>query len=90
MTTKELSPSHWRHCEAKSGIMRQAGNNKEHLIFVRLQTDAIGKVAAMVIACIERKPEQFCVGDESQVVSNVVQNELRALRHIMRVGILNK
>jgi hypothetical protein len=42
-----------------------------------------GKVAAMVIARIERKPEQLCVGvgDESQHFSNVVQNELRTLRY---------
>ena len=35
----------------------------------------------MVIARIERKPEQLCVGDEFQEVSNVVQNRLRTLRH---------
>ena len=35
----------------------------------------------MVIAHIERKPEQMCVGDDSQHLSNVVQNGLRTLRH---------
>jgi len=30
----------------------------------------------MVIARIERKPEQLCVGDEFQEVSDVVQNGL--------------
>jgi hypothetical protein len=54
IATKELSPNHWLHCKAKakSGIMRQASNNKEHLVVVWLHMDAIGKVAAMVIACI--------------------------------------
>ena len=41
----------------------------------------IGKLSAMVIARIERKPEQLCVGDESQHLSNVAQNGLRTLRH---------
>ena len=35
----------------------------------------------MVIAHIKRKPEQLCVGDESQHLSDVVQNGLRTLRH---------
>jgi hypothetical protein len=38
-------------------------------------------VAAMVIAHIERKPERLCVGDESQHLSDVVQNGLRTFRH---------
>ncbi len=47
MTPYKLTPSHRLHCEAKSGIMRQAGDNKEHLIVVRLQTESIGEVTAM-------------------------------------------
>jgi hypothetical protein len=43
--------------------------------------ESTGKVAAMVIACIERKPERLCIGDELQDLSDVVQNGLRALRH---------
>ena len=35
----------------------------------------------MVVACIDRKPEELCVGDESQHLSDVVQNGLRTLRH---------
>ena len=35
----------------------------------------------MVIARIEHKPEQMGVGDDSQHLSNVVQNGLRTLRH---------
>ncbi len=35
----------------------------------------------MVTACIERKPERLCVGDEFQEVGDVVQNGLRTLRH---------
>ncbi len=63
--------------------MCQAGDNKLHLIVIRLQTELIGEVAAMVIARIERKPERLCVGDESQHLSDVVQNGLRTLRHCM-------
>jgi len=36
-----------------------------------LQMESTGKVAAMVLARIEQKPEWFCVWDESQVVSDV-------------------
>ena len=60
--------------------MRQAGNDKEHLVVVRIHTYVIGEVAAMVIACIECKPERLCVGDEPQHRSDVVQNGLRTLR----------
>jgi len=35
----------------------------------------------MVIARIKGKPEQLCVVDELQHLSNVVQNGLRALSH---------
>ncbi len=38
--------------------------------------EAISKVKAMVIACIEGKPEGLGVGDESYILSNVVQNGL--------------
>ena len=34
----------------------------------------------MVIARIERKPEQLCIGDELQVVSVVAQKGIRILR----------
>ncbi len=34
----------------------------------------------MVIARIENKPERLCVGNESQHLSDVVQNGLRTLR----------
>ena len=61
--------------------MCQAGNNKEHLAVVRIHTDVIGKVAATGIARIKRKQEQLCVGEESQHLSDVVQNGLRTLRH---------
>jgi hypothetical protein len=37
--------------------MRQAGDDEKHLVVVRLQTESIGEVAAMVVARIERKPE---------------------------------
>ena len=40
-----------------------------------------GEVAAMVVACIECKPERLCAGNEFQEVGYVVQNGLRTLRH---------
>jgi len=59
----------------------QRDERRHNLSVIRLQTESIGKVAAMVIACIKRKPEQLCVGDELQHLSDVVQNGLRTLRH---------
>jgi hypothetical protein len=43
--------------------------------------EPIGEVAAMVVACIERKPERLGIGDEFEVVSDVVQNGLTTGRH---------
>jgi hypothetical protein len=65
MPTKELSPGLGLDCKAQSCIQRKAGNNKEHLVVVWLQTEAMGKVKAIAIACIERKPDGLGVGDES-------------------------
>jgi hypothetical protein len=62
--------------------MRQAGDDEKHLVVVRLQTESIGEVAAMVIARIERKPEGWGAGDEFQVVGYVVQKGHRAQRHL--------
>jgi hypothetical protein len=42
---------------AKSHIRRQAGNDEKRLVLVRVQTELIGEVAAMVVARIERNPE---------------------------------
>jgi hypothetical protein len=39
-------------------------------------------MTAMVLARIERKPEQLCAGDEFQEVGNVVQKGLGARRHL--------
>ena len=50
---------------AKSCIRRQAGNDEKHLILFWVQTESIGEVAAMVIAHVERKPEQLGFVDES-------------------------
>ncbi len=44
--------------------------------------ELIGEVAAMVVARIERKPEQLCAGDEFEDVGYVVQKGLRAQRHL--------
>ena len=57
-------------------------NKRQHnLIVVGLHTESAGEVTAMVIACIECKPEWLCLGDELQVVSNVVQKDDRTLRN---------
>jgi hypothetical protein len=57
--TKELSPSHGvdLDCDTKLHEQRQADNNEKNLVVFRVQMESIGKVAAMVIACIEHKPE---------------------------------
>jgi hypothetical protein len=65
MPAEELCPSRGLDGEAKSCIQCKAGNNEEHHVVVRLQTEAMGEVKAMVIAPIECNPEGLSVGDES-------------------------
>ncbi len=65
MPTEELSPGRGLDCKAQSCIRRKAGKDKENLVVVWLQTEAMGEVKAMTIARIERKPEGLGVGDES-------------------------
>jgi hypothetical protein len=65
MPVEELSPGHGFDCKAQLCIQCKAGNDKENLVVVWLQTEAMGKVKAMAIARIERKPEGLGVGDES-------------------------
>ena len=43
----------------------QAGDDEKRLILFRVQTELIGEVAALVIACVEHKPERLGFGDES-------------------------
>ena len=71
---RSSSPGRGLDLEAESCIRRKAGDDKEHLVVVRLQSESIGEVAAMVIPRIERKPEGWGAGDEFEVVSDVVQN----------------
>jgi hypothetical protein len=59
----------------------QRNERRHNFVVFPLQTESIGKVAAMVIARIKCKPERLCVGDELQHLSDVVQNGLRTLRH---------
>ncbi len=70
-------------CEAgndkKQGC--ESSNDKKNLVVVCVQTASTCKMAAMVVACIEHKPEGLGAGDECQVVSDVVQNGLRTQRH---------
>ena len=76
-TTRGDATISW-HNETTPGWCEKRQHN---LLVVWLQTESIGEVAAIVIARIKRKPERLCVGDESQHLSNVVQNGLRTLRH---------
>jgi hypothetical protein len=76
--TKELSPSIGLDLEAKSRLLRQAGDDEKRLILVGVQTKTTGQVTAMVVARIEQKPERLCVGDEFQEVGCVVQKGLRS------------
>ncbi len=64
MPTKELSPSHGLDSKAQSCIQCEAGDDKKHLIVDGLQPDLTGKVAVMVVARIECKPEGLGAGDE--------------------------
>jgi hypothetical protein len=42
----------------------QAGYDEKYLVVFGLQTESTGKVAAMVVARIEHKPEGLGIGDE--------------------------
>ena len=64
MPAEEFSPGRGLDCEAQFCVRCKAGDDKEHLVVVRLQTEAMGEVKAMVIARIERKPEGLDFGDE--------------------------
>ncbi len=64
MPTKELSPSRGLDSKAQLCIRCEAGNDEKHLVVVGLQMESTGKVAAMVVARIERKPEGLGIGDE--------------------------
>jgi hypothetical protein len=64
MPTKELSPSRGLDSKAQLCIRCEAGNDKKHLIVNGLQPESTGKVAVMVVARIEGKPERLGAGDE--------------------------
>ncbi len=76
MPAKELSPGRGLDCKAQLCIRCKAGDDEEHLVVIWLQTEVMGEVKAMAIARIECKPEGLGVGDESSVLSNIVQNGL--------------
>ena len=48
------------------------GERQHNLIVFRAQMESTGKVAAMVVAHIERKPEGWGTGEENEEVDNVV------------------
>jgi hypothetical protein len=64
MPTEELFSSRGLDREAKLRIQCQAGNDKKHLVVIWLQPESTGKVAVMVVARIEHKPEGLGAGDE--------------------------
>jgi hypothetical protein len=66
MTPKEVFPSCGLDYKTKSRfVKRQASNIEKNLVIIWPQTELIGKVTAMVIACIKHKPEWLCVGEKS-------------------------
>jgi hypothetical protein len=77
-TTRGDATTSW-HDEKTPG---RPDERQHNLIVVRLESESIGEVAAMVIARIECKPERLRVGDEFQEVGYVVQKGLRARRHL--------
>ncbi len=67
------------HVETTRGWRDERGHN---LVVFWVQLELTDKVTAMVVARIERNPEQLCVQkDELHVVSDVVQKEVRTLGH---------
>ncbi len=81
MATKELSPRVGFDFEPKSRILRQPSNDENCLVLFLVQTESIGKVTAVVVARIERKPVGLGVGDKLYEVGDVVQKGLRSRRH---------
>ena len=64
MATKELSPRVGFDLEPTSRILCQSSNNDNCLVLFLVQTELIGEVTAVVVACIERKPVGLGVGDK--------------------------
>ena len=64
-------------------VTRGWRNKRQHnLVVFRVQMESTDKVAAMVVARIERKLEVWGPGEENEEVGNVVQKGLRARRHL--------
>jgi hypothetical protein len=60
-------------------VTRGRRDERQHnLVVLQVQTESTDKVTAMVVARIERKPEQLCTGDEFKEVGYVVQKGLRS------------
>ena len=54
-------------------LMRGWRDERQHnLVVFWAQTESSGKVAAVVVACIERKPSGWGTGEENEEVSNVL------------------
>ena len=64
MATKELSPRVGFDLEPKSCILCQSSNDENRLVLFLVQTEPVGKVTAVVVARIERKPVGLGVGDK--------------------------
>ncbi len=69
-----MSRQNWRSRHPTNPTKTTTATN---LTTVAATLESTGEMAAMVVACIERKPEGLGIGDESQVLSNVVQNGLK-------------
>jgi hypothetical protein len=59
-TTRGDATTSW-HDKTTPG---RCNKRQYNLKLIRVQMEAIGEVAAMVVARIEQKPEQLCNGDE--------------------------
>jgi hypothetical protein len=67
-TTRGYATTSW-HNEVTRG---RCGERRHNLVVFRVQTESTGKVVAMVVACIERKPEGWGPREENEEVGNVV------------------
>jgi hypothetical protein len=76
-TTRGNATTSW-HDEVTRG---RCDERRHNLVVFPVQMESNGKVVAMVVAHIERKPDFFFIWDESQVVSDVVQKGIRTLGH---------
>ena len=67
-TTRDYATTSWHN-----KVTRGQHNERRHnFVVFRVQTESTDKVAAMVVACIEQKPEGWGPGEENEEVCNGV------------------